>query len=334
MKVYVWGTGVILGRILDYRVKLADIIAFVDNNESKKNYMGKPVIQPCNIVSEDCDAIIVANSYAHEIHEQCKKLCNIDAQKLIFLYNNFELDDLNGNYNLIQNLFGEDYAKLIKSKYHLIRSVALDEVKPFLWPEYVNDKMYQEDYVRARTLGLAINEIKRKNISGAVAELGVYQGNFSKYINSAFPDRNLYLFDTFEGFPESEASKEKKQGNVNESFISAVKNTSVDYVLSKMQNIKKVIVRKGLFPASLNERDYDEQFAFVSLDVDFEDSTLAGLDFFYPRLSVGGYIFIHDYNYGYYDSVLKAVDKYEKKQGLSLCKVPLCDADGTLVITK
>lgn len=70
------------------------------------------------------------------------------------------------------------------------------------------------------------------------------------------------------------------------------------------------------------------------MDVAFEESTLKGLEYFYPRLSVWGYIFIHDYNYGYFDCVKNAVDMYEKKYGISLCKFPICDACGTLVVTK
>lgn len=333
MKLYVWGTGVILGRVMDYRVKLDDVIAFVDNKPKQNTYMGKPVIKPEGIGGE-YDAIIIANSYALEISEQCKALDNIDESKCIYLYNNYLLDDLNKDYKFVESIFGKNYAKLVKGKYHLIRSVARDEVKKTGFEFFENDKMFKEDYVRVRILALCIDEIKRKNVSGSIAELGVYQGNFAKYLNYAFPDRLLYLLDTFEGFVEGEANREKADGNVNESFIQAVKNTSVELVKSKMQTPDQIRVIKGMFPESLKGIELDNQFAFVSLDVDFEESTLAGLEYFYPRLSTGGYIFIHDYNYGYYDSVIKAIDRYEEKYEVSLPKVPLCDADGTLVITK
>ena len=38
-----------------------------------------------------------------------------------------------------------------------------------------------------------------------------------------------------------------------------------------------------------------EKFAFVSLDTDLYKPTLAGLEFFWPRMSKGGFIFIHDF---------------------------------------
>lgn len=54
---------------------------------------------------------------------------------------------------------------------------------------------------------------------------------------------------------------------------------------------------------------------------------------FLPKIEGGGYIFVHDYNSAL-RGVEKAVDKYEKDNGIVLSKMPLCDANGTLVITK
>ena len=47
----------------------------------------------------------------------------------------------------------------------------------------------------------------------------------------------------------------------------------------------------------------------------------------------GGYIFVHDYNSSL-AGVKKAVKEYEERSGLALRIVPLCDANGTLVIAK
>src|SRR4029079_18426640 len=63
------------------------------------------------------------------------------------------------------------------------------------------DRNYM-DYIRLSTLELVAYEIDRNNILGSVAELGVYKGKFARYINQLFPNRKLYLFDTFMGFDE------------------------------------------------------------------------------------------------------------------------------------
>lgn len=61
-----------------------------------------------------------------------------------------------------------------------------------------------------------------------------------------------------------------------------------------------VRVRKGYFPESAKGLE-GNTFALVSLDLDTYEGILAGWEFFYPRLSRGGYIFVHDFNAMEYD---------------------------------
>jgi O-methyltransferase len=69
--------------------------------------------------------------------------------------------------------------------------------------------LYGLDYIRYSSLELAALEIKKRGITGAVAELGVFRGDFAARINSVFPERKLYLFDTFAGFDERDIAREK-----------------------------------------------------------------------------------------------------------------------------
>jgi O-methyltransferase len=109
--------------------------------------------------------------------------------------------------------------------------------------------VFEHDYIRASSLELIANEIYDKNIDGNVAELGVYRGDFAKIINIAFPDRKLYLFDTFEGFDERDIKVElrNKYSIGNQNFS----NTSVELVLSKMKYKENCIVKKGFFPETI-----------------------------------------------------------------------------------
>ena len=79
---------------------------------------------------------------------------------------------------------------------------------------------------------------------------------------------------------------------------------------------------------------YNSKFIFVSIDVDFEDSIYAGLDFFYPRLVDRGVIYLHDYNTAKLHGVKKAVKRYERDNNLLMKSIPLADRAGTLVIIK
>ena len=142
---------------------------------------------------------------------------------------------------------------------------------------------------------------------GCVAEAGVFQGEFAKYINMFFPDRKLYLFDTFEGFDKKDVDLEKQYSfsNAQEKHLNI---TSVEMVLSKMIYPDKVIIRKGYFPDTA--KGIDEEFVFVNLDMDLYKPTLEGLRFFWPRMVKGGIILIHDFFSTGYAGVNKAIEEF------------------------
>lgn len=332
MKIFMWGAGFAARELLESELKNVEITAFIDKN--KKKIANYPVYLPEEAVGLEYDAIIVATAFAKEICEQAIKL-GYDLTKFIFVYCNYCFEDLNINYKLAEQIFSKKYVDVIKNRYHVIRGMVLDENQPsefFGGGQKRHEDMYANDYNRIRTFELVVEEIRAKNVHGAVAELGVFKGEFAKYINTAFSQRTCYLFDTFEGFRVSEAIEEKQAGNCGDAFIERFKDTNESAVLQKMPFPEKIICKKGLFPESLG--GLEDTFAFVSLDVDFEQAIYDGIDYFYPRLNKGGYIFIHDYNSATLKGVKKAVYRYEKEHDLILAKVPIPDLDGTLVITK
>lgn len=188
--------------------------------------------------------------------------------------------------------------------------------------------VFEGDYIRNSTLELISYEIYDKNITGCVAELGVYRGDFAKYINIAFPDRKLYLFDTFEGFDKKDVSTELENNYSNgEQDFS---ETSINIVLDKMKYRQNCIIKKGYFPESAVE--LNETFSFVSIDVDLYEPMYKGLYFFYEKLNNGGYIMIHDYNNKGYNGVKTALKKFSEEKKVPY--IPICDAWGSAIIMK
>ncbi len=51
-------------------------------------------------------------------------------------------------------------------------------------------------------------------------------------------------------------------------------------------------------------------------------------------MSAGGYIMLHDYNNFIGVSVKRAIERYESEIGQKLIKVPICDAQGSVVLAK
>lgn len=327
MNVLIWGTGRLAGKVVGKHIEPEQIAAFIDTHKKTEEYMGKKVITPGEAAGMEYDAILVANLFCNEIYKQCQE-CGIDLNKVIFLYNNFTMSDINQDYVFAEKILGKEYAEIVKKRYHLVRGV---EAYGDLCLSDFGGGYLESDYVRIKCFELAVKEIRKKKIPGDVAEVGVFRGEFAQYINYAFPDRTCYLFDTFDGFDANEALRELKKGNCTDAFVEAYKQTNISTVLERMSHLEKIVIKQGFFPASLD--GLDSTFAFVSLDVDFEDSIYAGLEYFYPRLTKGGYLFVHDYNSDL-SGVEKAVDHYEEAYQVSLCKMPLCDANGTLVVTK
>ena len=163
---------------------------------------------------------------------------------------------------------------------------------------------------------------------GNVAECGVNRGEFAYYINKYFPDKKIYLFDTFEGFADSDLEVERGLGE--RSFLESQFNTgdsfkvaSLDIVKKRMLHLQQCEFHVGYFPASAE--GVEDNFCFVSLDTDLYQPILAGLEFFFPQMVDGGIILVHDYFSSSLSGVQKAIADFENKAGTRLHKFPIAD---------
>lgn len=187
------------------------------------------------------------------------------------------------------------------------------------------------EYQQALDIRGAVFELLAERLAalpGDLAELGVYQGEFAARMSRCFPDRTLYLFDTFEGFDARDVSVESQSG-YSRAVEGEFADTSVDLILSKMAAPERVVVRKGYFPETIPEEE--TSFALVSLDADLYEPTLQGLRYFYPRLVSGGVILLHDYRNARFSGVCAAVEAFEQENGRMLL-LPVGDLHGTAMI--
>ena len=201
--------------------------------------------------------------------------------------------------------------------------------------EIITGEMLRVFDARVATMNLLANEIGERELAGACGELGVYKGEFARCINRAFPDRKLYLFDTFEGFVEGDVNTETAQG-FSRAKVGDFSDTDEVTVRESMPFKENVITQKGIFPESLSEASEslsDERFVFVSLDADLYEPTKAGLEFFWERLVPYGVIMLHDYNSGQFRGVKKAFVEFAEGHE-DFLTFPVCDLHGSLVIKK
>ena len=184
------------------------------------------------------------------------------------------------------------------------------------------------DASRFLSLVLNLRQLEADGILGDFAELGVWKGN-SAAILADFASRSkrrLFLFDTFSGFDGRDLVA------VDASHTKAFSDTSVPYVQQTVEHPETTIYLQGFFPETVTDEVRQSTFAFVHIDCDLYGPMKAALEFFYPRLSPGGMLVMHDYSSGTWPGATKAVDEFLAATGEFVSLWP--DKSGTAMFRK
>jgi len=157
----------------------------------------------------------------------------------------------------------------------------------------------------------------RSRSPGAMAEVGVAGGGTAKLICAAAGGKDFFGFDTFSGLPP--VRKEDRHWGVR--FFKerqfAADEQSVRKYLSPFRNVHLLC---GVFPEST--RDLPETtFGFVHLDADLYESTREGLRFFWPRMTSGGVILVHD---AHAEGVQRAIAEFIGQHAIHSCFKAVC----------
>ena len=164
------------------------------------------------------------------------------------------------------------------------------------------------------------------SIAGDVWECGVYTGGTAAMIAAVLRDhgssKRLYLFDTFEGMPETDPTRDL---HVKGDFS----DTSVEAVARYVGCADLCVIRKGLIPETFAGLE-SARIAFAHIDVDVYKSILDCLGFIWPRLTFGGFIVFDDYGFPSCPGARAAVDEFFLGERC----VPLCLPTGQAVVFK
>lgn len=161
-----------------------------------------------------------------------------------------------------------------------------------------------------------------KNITGDIAEFGVYKGHTAILLNQFRREWNngkkLHLFDSFEGLPDEIGQ--------DDGFVAGqFSDTSVERVRQVVGNEQDVQIVKGFFKDSFPNHP-ELKFSFCHIDCDLEIAVIECLEYIYPRLSFGGIIVFDDYGFRACVGLRKAVDDFFAKKNQKVISLPTSQA--------
>lgn len=127
---------------------------------------------------------------------------------------------------------------------------------------------------------------------GKMLEIGTFRGGGALHISNACPDREMFVFDSFEGFQNLKPGLDDIFG------ADWFKDTSAEIVGKLFEPYKrKVSVIKGFFPESAREIDL-RPVSFCHLDVDVYEATLRSLEYLEDKLAPRSLIVLDDFQRG------------------------------------
>jgi len=180
---------------------------------------------------------------------------------------------------------------------------------------------------RVYALRESVKYIIRHNVPGSIVECGVWKGGsmmtVAKTLLELETERDLYLFDTFEGMPPPTAVDVDLYGVQADVLL---KTNPMTPAIAPFEEVCRNMYSTGYNPARINlvrgkvedtlPRAAPREIALLRLDTDWYQSTLHELVHLYPRLIKGGILIIDDY--GHFVGSKKAVDEYFQKNGIPI----------------
>lgn len=192
------------------------------------------------------------------------------------------------------------------------RDVGLD------WPATAHTMIGMK---RLDNVQFCIEDVIVKGVPGDVIETGVWRGGATILMRAVLKawgvtDRKVWVADSFEGLPAPD--EEKYPADRGDRFHTFEQlKVSLEQVQANFRSYDllddQVKFLKGWFSETLPHAPI-ERLAVMRLDGDMYESTMDALVSLYPKLSVGGYVIIDDYEA--VPACKQAVHDYRAKHGI------------------
>ena len=184
----------------------------------------------------------------------------------------------------------------------------------------------------------ALRYIERVGVPGEIVESGVWRGGSMQaaaltLLGCGTTERELHLFDTFEGMPPpSDADVRLKDGRPAKELLESQRqgHATLGNCRTRRREARdgakhgypseKIFYHQGRVEETIPDEAPD-RIALLRLDTDWYESTRHELNHLYDRLSPGGALIIDDYLY--WEGSRRATDEWLDETGVALFLVPL-----------
>jgi predicted O-methyltransferase YrrM len=184
---------------------------------------------------------------------------------------------------------------------------------------------------RIQALTAATYYVVHAGVPGAIVECGVWRGGSMMAVARTLKqlgvtDRELFLFDTFEGMTDPTEEDRMWTGGRASELLSQHGREERIWGVAPLDVAKRNVLGVGYDPKKIRfvkgpvERTLPDaapaQIALLRLDTDWYASTKHELEQLFPRLSPGGILIIDDY--GHWLGARQATDEYIAEHDISL----------------
>lgn len=211
---------------------------------------------------------------------------------------------------------------LLRTKDYAICKYILPDISERLtgtdWPTYADSMIGLK---RLDNIQFCIEQILANGIKGDLIETGVWRGGaviFMRAVLKAYgvTDRIVWVADSFSGLPKpNDVKYEHDKGD--EHHLQPILQVSLEDVKHNFEKYdlldEQVKFLKGWFKDTLPSAPI-QNLALLRLDGDMYESTIDALTNLYPKVSIGGYVIIDDWNA--IKACKVAVEEYRAKNNI------------------
>lgn len=192
----------------------------------------------------------------------------------------------------------------------------------------------------------AVDYIVSENIPGDFVECGVWKGGsimliIKELLKRNIIDRDIYLYDTFEGMTMPTEKDKSLFGGKNPviEWAKQVRGANSEWCYASIEEVRNNVLSLGypqerihFVKGKVEETllsTLPERVALLRLDTDWYESTYKEMVYLFPLLVTKGVLIVDDY--GYWEGAKKACDQYFNEKGVKMLMTYI-DGVGTISI--